>query len=774
MEGRGEDIPVRSRRAYQRAQQIGIMNYWVYFNQNPVVDPAALVVMDDAHLAEHCLHSLYSVMISRNDHKLLFEQLVSELHKNFPEYAVLADAVSDDAPPETPAELLSFIDHEQIANRLKEIIDSSSILGSDTDLNFRWKRMRPRIHRANLYIGCDSLWIRPYIYPLINNTQYQKTDQVLYMSATIGDPGDLSRRLGVRPIQKIHVPNQFAEQRSGRRLIIMNRTNDDSDIPSRMEKALLQAISLHPKSVWLCSSEREATQLRNIVTVWLEKNGMTGHPTWLLTPLGDEIDQFRQAPTGHLFVAGRFDGMDFNDDQCRIVVLVTMPKAINLQEEFIAYYLRDSGFMRRRLNQRVVQGLGRCTRNDKDFGVYFLADQRFATHFSRESNREGIPQHIMAEIDLAQDLSERDDVGLATYVAQFLKKNFEEYDADLSQLAADIPQPQKPENSVTATSKDEVIGWTALFESENYAVAQDHFERCWNSAKNDNLLEIAALQGWHRAKALYLDGLRGQQGASDQAIQVLEEAIKRGGQSSWFNRMRASISRMYAHTEPLQAIAECEFAETVIRSFDDGLERLGVSGNKYQKFINGLNEKLGSEKHATYQEGLETLGTLLGYKSFRPKNNAAADCIWRGNFGNTRELFTFEIKIEHQPSNSITASDLGQASLQYNRAMEEYSNKGYVVHSLIATHLEQIAPEGVSSIGQIKLISKDTVLALWACVCNLMTLYRSRWNLDVIQMRRAAEIEIRPKLPKTGWLLRAVASADPWLSENMLLKEWNE
>src|SRR5882672_3962151 len=61
MEGRGEDIPIADRRAYQRARSVGIMNYWVYFNQSPVVDPADLVVMDDAHLAEHCLHSLYSV-----------------------------------------------------------------------------------------------------------------------------------------------------------------------------------------------------------------------------------------------------------------------------------------------------------------------------------------------------------------------------------------------------------------------------------------------------------------------------------------------------------------------------------------------------------------------------------------------------------------------------------------------------------------------------------------------------------------------------------------
>ena len=50
MEGRRSDIPAADIRAYQRAQKIAIMNYWVYFNQNPAIDPADFLVMDDAHL----------------------------------------------------------------------------------------------------------------------------------------------------------------------------------------------------------------------------------------------------------------------------------------------------------------------------------------------------------------------------------------------------------------------------------------------------------------------------------------------------------------------------------------------------------------------------------------------------------------------------------------------------------------------------------------------------------------------------------------------------
>lgn len=43
-EGAGSSIPLPRRRRYRRAQAIGVMSYWVMFNQNPVVDSADLLV----------------------------------------------------------------------------------------------------------------------------------------------------------------------------------------------------------------------------------------------------------------------------------------------------------------------------------------------------------------------------------------------------------------------------------------------------------------------------------------------------------------------------------------------------------------------------------------------------------------------------------------------------------------------------------------------------------------------------------------------------------
>jgi len=691
----------------------------------------------------------------------------------FPDYAVLADALSDELPPAPiTAELISFIDHIETAGRLREIIDASDQLKMDADLRFRWSRLRPKILQANLYVSREAVWLRPYVYPLITNEYYENAQQVLYMSATVGDPGDLSRRLGVRPIEKIPIPPEYADRTSGRRLIIMNRTNDESDIPERMDLALLEAIKIHPKTVWLCTSEREATHLQEAVKAWLAGNGLKGHPTWLLTALGDEIDQFRRAAAGHLFVAGRFDGMDFSESECRIVVLGTLPRAVNLQEEFIVAYLGDSGFMRRRLNQRIVQALGRCNRSDDDFGVYFLADQRFATHFSREANREGIPSHIVAEIDLAQDLAEKSNTDLASYVSRFLRGDFVQYDSDLKTLREELP-PSSQTPSPTDTSESEVLGWAALFESENYDIAQQQFERCWNIAKEANLREIAALHSWHRAKALYLESLRGNETARVRALKVFEEGIQRGGVSSWFNRMRASVNRARTRTAAgTDQAVELEHGEAIIRSFDDLLERTGTTGTKFQRFVDTLSANLSSTSHAEYAQGLEHFGRLLGYKPWRPKHGAATDCSWRGEFGRARECFTFEVKIEHVQSNSITASDVGQTHNQLSRAEAEYGNAGYSVRAMIVTHLSKVLPDAISSLGVVRLVSKDDIFALWRRVSELLGFYRSKWHLDDVRIRNQAAEQLREFLPKTGWLLRAVDAADMWVSGDCILNEW--
>ena len=532
MEGPGRDIPARAKREYHRCQSIAVMNYWVYFNQNPVIDPADLLFMDDAHLAEHCLHSLYSVEINRHAHDSLYETLVTELATRFPEYSVLQDALDREGTHSTPTELMSFLDQCDVSDRIREIIDTSAVLQTDSDLRFRWNRIRDSVREGNLYLSTQSLWLRPYVYPLSNNRHYDEPTQRVYMSATIGDAADLARRLGTNPITSLELAASSTAATQGRRMIVINRIEDD-DIPGRLQKAILAALGVHPKSVWLCSSLAEANHFENIVSDWLNANGLLGHPTWVLSSLGDEIDEFKAARQGHLFVGGRFDGMDFKADECRLVILATLPRAINLQEEFFTSYLRDSGFMLRRLNQRIVQALGRCNRAEDDYGVYVLADRRFATHFGRESNRSGIPANIVAEIDCAENATELSDDDAATRVETFLNEDFSAFDAELAECLEDVPTEREDQEELpsNATAADEVVGWTSLFDSHDYDAASERFEACSDIASGLNLRELTGFFRWCQAKSTYLSGEQGSIVARNSALDVLEQAIECGAQT---------------------------------------------------------------------------------------------------------------------------------------------------------------------------------------------------------------------------------------------------
>ena len=745
------------------------MNYWVYFNQNPVIDPADLLVMDDAHLAEHCLHSLYSVEIDKHQHAELFTSLMIELSARFPEYGVITDALADDTPSISPAELLSFLDQIQVVERIREIIDTSPALQDDSDLRFRWTRLRDRLNEANVYISLKSLWIRPYIYPLTENPHYRDVQQRLYVSATIGYPGDLSRRLGTKPIEKIPVPPEYAQQTYGRRLIVMNRIEDE-DIPRRLQAAILAALRIHPKSIWLCASQAEAKKVELAVLAWLRGHGITGHQSWILTSLGGEVDAFKAAAQGHLFVGGRFDGMDFSADECRLVVVKTLPKAVNIQEEFISAYLRDSGFMRRRLNQRIVQALGRCNRAEDDYGIYVLADKRFATHLGRESNREGIPPNMIAEIDMAQDDAEIEPDQLVAQVEGFLRRDFDAYDNRYREYRAQVP-PERASVQPPDMSADEVSAWAAVFFSQNYVVAAGRFEDCWGAMGEANISEMAAFHGWNWAKALYLQSLLGDVTAREKALKVFDEAVWRGGSSSWFNRMRASLNR--ARQQPLAAVPlATDYATVLIRAFDDQLERLGTTGNRFDRYCQHVTDGLQADTHDRFCEAVQRLGTVLGYSASRPRYQAATDCRWRGVFGNQRELITFEAKIEHIARTTIVPADMGQAHNQLARAEGEYGAHDYMIRGMIVTHLNAIEPAAEASAGSVRIILRDTVLELWHRVRLLLSLYRDNWSLDDMKVRTAAAMKIQAQIPQPGWLPRALDHGERFVSAEQLLSEW--
>ncbi len=212
----------------------------------------------------------------------------------------------------------------------------------------------------------------------------------------------------------------------------------------------------------------------------------------------------------------------------------------------------------------------------------------------------------------------------------------------------------------------------------------------------------------------------------------------------------------------------------LIRAFDDQLERLGTTGNRFERYCQSVTDGLQADTHDRFCEALERLGALLGYSASRPRYQAATDCRWRGVFGNKKELVTFEAKIEQTTRTTIVPADMGQAHNQLARAQAEYSAYDYLIRGTIVTHLDALDPAAEASAGAIRVIPRNTIIELWNRVRVLLSLYRDNWSLDDMQIRASAVTRVQDLIPQTGWLPRALDHPVRFVSPEQLLSEWRQ
>lgn len=67
----------------------------------------------------------------------------------------------------------------------------------------------------------------------------------------------------------------------------------------------------------------------------------------------------------------------------------------------------------------------------------------------------------------------------------------------------------------------------------------------------------------------------------------------------------------------------------------------------------------------------------------------------------------------------------------------------------------------------------DAVTTLWERIRGLLSTYRSSWSLYDVRVRAGAAAALRPRLPKTGSLVRAADTGTPFVPGVSLLAEWD-
>ena len=690
---------------YTQARAVAILNYWGYINQSPGIEPADVLVMDDAHLAESAAHSLFSLEIHRHEHSELFSRLVTALAARFPHYTRLAEYATGSSVALAIIELISFTDLCDAAPEIVSILDKSEECKESTcDLYWSWRRVKSSLTSSLCLISPTNISIRPGCYPLANEKYLRLPRQRIMLSATIGLPDDLSRRIGIPFVKSVPIPARYRLAVPGKRLLLFPDTDAREN---ELEILALESAQRLKRSVWLCRSGNEARTYAKKLQDSLHVKGITDQPIFIAKARAEEIDQFVEAKTGHLFTAARYDGMDFEGDLCRLVIMPSLPTACGLFERFISENLADAAFMNFRVLQRMKQALGRATRNDHDYAAYVFLKSSFSSYFTASESFEQLPPNVQQEVEFGVAVSEKPIDQILRTFAAFLRGNLSDigFPHRVDDTSDDAPETQ------TELANIELEFWKKLFATRSYDQAAHDAETIATTLVSNNQPGYALFWRYLKAHAAYLrhhvDGDPAGLGiAKSEIVKVLDEPR----QSSWFSRLSRLRQTLHLETVPEEALSE-EF-DCIANAWNTLLDGELRNPTKHQPFFESIREGIAGSDHKKFCHAIRNLMRLIGWQAdIREKGEGETDVLATVSVSSQQRALVIEAKPGMTPEKPIPLRYVTQASGQLTRYQGEPRLKHHRMRAIFISKSESLEESASLAAAHLAFIRQLTVVA---------------------------------------------------------------
>jgi Helicase C-terminal domain len=727
----------RDVRSFNFGQAIGVMNYWNYFNASPGVEPAGMLLLDDVHLLEGPLRELFTVVIGNGDP--LYADVLARIQDRCPYYSIADDLLSG-VEPIRPPEMLAFPDSADLADEVRDLLDARLANGSDAW--WGWQRIRDRLEVCCWLVSHRAVTFTPYIPPTQTLEHFYEPTRRLYLSATVGSVDDLQRRLGTPRFSKLEATVQ---PRQGDRLVVI-RDGTELAIGSDLVDELRSFLDRQRKALWLCARRDTAITLEFALTL----SGLPGTVRRLESDNGAD-EAFASEDAGQLLAAGRYDGMDFPGDTCRVEVVPEVPVATSDLEGFVSAYLRDAPFAEARFAQRVAQALGRCNRTEDDRAVYVLTDPEFLGRFSQRRVLDALPDDVRGDVFSAL---ERADGGFDTALS-----HAERFLAGEALEPAQAPARRSTGQAPPATATDEVDGMLALWR-EDYGRAASLFDRVAQAlvlAREHRAFWFAL-----RALALKLAADFGDRAAATEARAALRAAASTGATSTFFTRLRLAESRLEG-----SAAQPADDHDDLFAGWDRLLDRHGPTGPRFDRWSDRLLSDLRSEHHDAIAHAIAQVGReLLGVAADAP-DATSGDEDARWELVAPRRTLMFEVKLA-PATGRVVNDDIEQAE---GAARAAETAGGRATRGLLITPHDSVEETAAARLERVRLLRRETFVSEVERILAIFRDYRRGWSDDAANRaeRRAA---VAADLPPADWLWRAMDATSAWVERETLDRAW--
>lgn len=614
--GKKRDFDPAAKTNYLQAEKVAITTYSSLFNTNPFFDQADVILVDDAHASENYIASHWTLRISRLDGR--YSALHQALCNAFTPYLTPTDesrlrGVWEDVVDRTWVEKLATPTLISLTPQIVEILDAHS---RNTDLAYPWSLIRDHLEACHIYLSSQEILIRPLLPPTFSHPAFESAKQRIYMSATLGSGGDLERLTGRKSIARLPAPDGWDTQGVGRRFFIFPEMSLSQDQAVELRKELMQRAG---RSVVLVPSDGAAEAIADEVAQNL------AYPVFRASDIEESKATFVCSQQAVAVVANRYDGIDFAGDECRLLFIEGLPKAMNAQERFLMTRMAANALYNERIQTRVVQAIGRCTRSLEDYSAVVVSGEELPDYLADLRRRPFFHPELQAEIAFGAHQSQ--DAELADLVENFeiFLKNDHDWEQANRQILDErdraeqkfLPAIQELAQAVRA----EIDYQTALWR-QDYDGAIAAADRVLGTLQSPELRGYRALWNYLAGSACYLASQAGNATMAAKSRQYYRDAHKCAPNIAW-----------------LSAFARREVGNDITVESDDialqhQVERIGAElmrlGATHDRAFARLEQSIleGLQDPDTFERAQKDLGTLLGFNAGKVEKEGSPDPWW--------------------------------------------------------------------------------------------------------------------------------------------------
>lgn len=649
--GKQKDYSPKDKSSFLMSEALGVTTYSSFFALNSFFKDVDVLIMDDVHSCEDYIISNWTIQI--DSETTIFTE-IAELLKNCISEVDYKYLLEEEYLPDV-ASWCNMLPMPLALNKLNELqLILQHGIESGTSNFYAYSRISENLQECNIYIANRKILIRPWIAPTMSFKAFADAKQRILMSATLGRSGELERITGIEKICRLPIVNDWDKKGLGRKFFTFPDLSLGED---EQGEVVMSLQNLCKKSVFLVPDSQSAKAIKGFYT-----EHISSAKIFEAKDIEESKQSFVDCPEGTAILANRFDGIDFSDDASRLLFIWNLPKTTNLQERFLITRMGASKLYAERIRTRIIQAVGRCSRNPSDFSIVCVIGDSIQNDLTKQEKIKQFPPELRAEIQFglenSVDYSTVKDV--IEQARDFLDRNenwqeAEEYIVDLrNDYWDEIDEVEKQVNDKLQKS--------AVLELKfQYSLWKKDYKAAFGFACDIiGVLNAPVLSGY-KCFWNYMAGCMAfylfQQGQSEyrtSGIQYLEEALKENISIRWLSGLSEKL--FCAENKDIE---ENDFFFDCVERLENVFTSLPTA-QKLEKRIKKILDDLNSLDGKVFERGHKELGELLGYISHNPSSTGAPDPYWIINENN---VVVSEDKIyeEKEQIKSIPISDVSEA-----------------------------------------------------------------------------------------------------------------